>query len=856
MGYAPEEYQSKNVLTRGNVGASYSYGIDNRIEPMLKISPLTMLLIRLFSSPVPLVSGPLAGAFRDVVSLVTSRETEFRAPLLLEAASAMPCFVISVIGQGKASLLSALSGLEFMDAKQKPLTIGVNYMPRQTSDSRVVSLINVVALLYAAGDPFSQAIAFISAVSASSTVIVDVADLPGFWRWVTFCCDVICHRLSVAFQSNPINVVFLGDELRLDIADVPRTSTLHALAQACSFHFVSREDPITAMAECLNAKSNTRQTSDMVPLLRKATAVYGAHFDRRGGLVRAEDLFHLSDSFRMCSDVAMAQWLCKLSADLGHCDAQFALATQYEFAKERYLQLAADNGHPMAQWELFLADPSRVNYLNTLASAGHPEAVFKIATTDTGAQSVIPWLLRFQIRGVERASHRLFDIIDYLSPRVAFDQARYWVSRDSSNSFVCYRAAQRHVGHIFPLYRSILLACNRDYSEPADHAEDSLRSELGRGNKSAAVHLAKLISDGEEKVRVLEQGVPAVSALFALMEIYSEDATANADRIYEFARDTILATPYPTDKSQKAQDQLIRLLQQEDLSDIIQKRAEVAELMLDESNNSFNHDPRVVASFLDGYCRDTAEILVIRAKMATTQGERDSLLREAGHKADPRNIPLRAEIECLSRLRGPYHGLAMERRRFVFDKLGSREIPTSSMVIFEYCIREVVSDDSDIWQQFLRSLVLAIGAFGITKDRETADEIWRVIDVHGLEGFPMLGDPALRQAQADFLRFKVESAQNDEDEAIALCLLADNVQSDRDMAVLLLKRVFLLPPARFNAVKKLPKYLPLFLKLLNDGREDDLSGKVLRRIDSEWPGNENPELLREVSRYPRFSHYY
>jgi hypothetical protein len=235
------------------------------------------------------------------------------------------------------------------------------------------------------------------------------------------------------------------------------------------------------MTELVNASTNAHPTLEVVPLLRRAASIFGAHFDRPGGLVLAADVFDLAEQLRARRQLSAAEWLCRLAADRADRDAQYALATLYDVDDaEKYLQLAAVGGHASAQWDLFCTDPSRGDCLEGAAAAGVQAAVLRLAA-ERHPPSVVPWLLRLQARGVAEATDRLFDVLDHLSPQNAIAQARLWLPRDPAQALACYRVGARGLGHDFGLYRAILLACNRGYPEPAGASAKSLRAELARG---------------------------------------------------------------------------------------------------------------------------------------------------------------------------------------------------------------------------------------------------------------------------------------------------------------------------------------------------------------------------------------
>jgi hypothetical protein len=276
--------------------------------------------------------------------------------------------------------------------------------------------------------------------------------------------------------------------------------------------------------------------------------------------------------------------------------------------------------------------------------------------------------------------------------------------------------------------------------------------------------------------------------------------------------------------------------------------------MLDDPESPFCHDRTAPESFIDPSDDDPPEILLVRAKMATTSAERKALLLEAERKVDPANARIRAEMECMLFTMVAPASAREPIWEFLFERLAGGDVPRSLVDVIAHCICEVTANDAKEEARLLWSLVLASGAFGLEQDRARAEEIWQSVDIKTAETFPPIGIDVLCEAQAAFLRKKIEIAQKEEDKARAMCLLADVLQKDRWLATVLLKQVFLCPVKRFNAVKCLPRYLPLLLKLLMNTMAGDLCRRVLERIEQEWPLGTNPDLRSQIEPYRSCGH--
>jgi hypothetical protein len=99
----------------------------------------------------------------------------FQIPLLLDASPSAPAFVVAV-GSAAAALASALTGIGLTPLPANSVAIGANSVP-------ISGLTHVVGLLFDAAAPLAQGVAFLSAVIASDTVVLDVADVALLWAF-------------------------------------------------------------------------------------------------------------------------------------------------------------------------------------------------------------------------------------------------------------------------------------------------------------------------------------------------------------------------------------------------------------------------------------------------------------------------------------------------------------------------------------------------------------------------------------------------------------------------------------------------------------------------------------------------
>jgi hypothetical protein len=764
----------------------------------------------------------------------------------------MESFVISVIGESDGVILSRLTGVEFSVVTDKLVTIGVNYVPMPQD-----RLVNIIGLLYTSQTPMVQAIAFLSAVLASNIVIVNICDLAAIWTNVQFCCDVISERIQLVWQEER-DVIVLGKEIPFDLTGVPESSALHFLLRICRFHFFASAPDFEKMTEVIKANAGFRPTRDAVALIRRATAIAGANHDRPGGLVQASDVFELSEEFRTrpSPDLPKATWLCKLAADAGDRNARYSLASIYGAGE--YLQQAADHGHPEAQFRIFLADSSKIDYLVQAAAAGYSEAVFKLASVPEHSESAIRGLLLLQELGNTSAKEALFQFIDQLPPRTAMTQARLWLPTDPMKALACYQAARRSLPHDFRLYRSILVACNLQFPSVQDESEAGLRAALANDNKLAAAKLAELITDPAEKLAILEQGIPAASAFFGLISIYALDLEENGDRLYECSRDGILASPSSTPDCHTTLDQLYILLEGDEFSDPVQKRVEIANLLFEGFDSPFTKGQRDPEVFIIASDDDPPEILAVRARMASTVFESKNLLKTASRKVGKIDSRLKGEIRWLQyenskspkRLkRAAVCGISKAQVAFAFAQLEKPEIDSGATDLVVRCVLETSEEGSSLGAQYLHSLALWNGAFGIESNRPRAEVIWRTISLEEMEKFPVVRSNQLATAQSEFIHTKWAMAESEEEVARAISALVERIQADNHFQAVLLKQLYLGPESRFNAVKCMPKHLTAFKRALTETRQHTLFEAVNARIGRESPEYANPTFHEPTHMY-------
>jgi hypothetical protein len=295
--FTPIEYASCCVRDASALEKFRAYEQTNGVTFSVRVddgsyqTPVSSVLLKLFSVPEVVISRPLRA--RDAASAVLRREVEFWVHPLLEAATKMNTYVASVISVDGAALASGLTGAEFA-ARDGTATVGVTFVPLfdEIDNETITSLINVVGLLFVARDPLAQAIAFIGAVATSNTVVVDTPDIALFWSQVKMCCDLICENFGVIFSISHVTVILAGDqEADLELADVPESSALHTLQQSCRFIFIPHEElsaeSVASVEGCLDARENAHLTNDAILGMRKAVALFGAHFDLPHGLVTA-----------------------------------------------------------------------------------------------------------------------------------------------------------------------------------------------------------------------------------------------------------------------------------------------------------------------------------------------------------------------------------------------------------------------------------------------------------------------------------------------------------------------------------------------------------------------------------------
>jgi hypothetical protein len=130
------------------------------------------------------------------------------------------CFVISLIAENSgASLLSQLTGIPFAQSPSDTLVIGTNIIQDD---------VNVIGELCNVCDMETPAIAFISAVSGSNTVIIDVKDFQELWNEMIYSCDTVWVEYGVQLQLSQIQIIIVGNSQPLK-SEFPEGSFAEAL---------------------------------------------------------------------------------------------------------------------------------------------------------------------------------------------------------------------------------------------------------------------------------------------------------------------------------------------------------------------------------------------------------------------------------------------------------------------------------------------------------------------------------------------------------------------------------------------------------------------------------------------------
>jgi hypothetical protein len=730
--------------------------LEDCIKKKIAILPFVM---KLFSFPTVVASDASTNDSFE------KRQKEFVVTPILTVTLEMDCFVISMITGSHLSVLNNLTGIEFAYQRPKTLAIGVNHLPGQ-------ALINVVALSFAVSDPINQAGAFLAAVLSSRVVILDTDDFAGFWRGLLLLSDVLATKFGLSLPTSEVEVLVLGTEQPIP-SDIPASSIVSKLLQLCKFRFGDSPN-------CLKVSDNLPKTSAVLPRLRDSAALFGASAD-------TDDVFRLSQTTKQRD---LSEWLLRLAADQGNAAAEYSLATALK--SDEWLRRAADHGYPEAQWQLYLQDPSLVNYLDQAAASGHIEAVIKKVADPS---PILAKLGRHD---------RLFELLDTLSGQIALDEAKFWLPKDPTKALLLYRAAKTDD---FPLYRSILLAYNSQFSPVEDTSELGLRTALDSGNKLAAAPLATLVDDPVEKKRILSLGLPTQSAFFGLAALETE-----GDLIYEYARDGLLAGS--CECSEVQHDYVEKCFSGEiAVSDPAKVRLEVARLLTDGEPNGFVKNPDVVLSKPQE--SDDPEYCLIWAGMTDDVGvclqavnRATGVIRGGLEFLLARLVPGREKEYIMA---AAEDGFPEAQSQYALSVVQAHDPDDAQKSLALRCFEERSRDEAEVACRYCWGLFLAGGAWGVGKDLRRAWELWRGI---GLAELRSIGIDAefFRPALPSFCEFLVETAESDTDHVHALQHLAQVIgeeNSDEELKMLLLKRVYL--DVRVNMVIASPKDLDALL---------------------------------------------
>jgi hypothetical protein len=795
-----------------------TYAIVNSNLPLEEKIAASAIIVKLLTVPTPLSSGQSRQVVQLSMAEVLPRfAMSFSPPPLLVIAPSMSSFVVTVISECNLRIIRGLTGIEFGDVRENSVVVGANFLPTLTI---------VVGLLITAAVPLDQAIAFIAAISVSSTVIVSTNDFTSFWNCIVICCDHICDTFSFTF-AGAVNVLVLGPEAPLDVFDAPESSAIHRLKQVCRFHFSSDEtsyDP-----QILIPAVNSRPTPATIVGLRKVSSFLQARWSDPREFITAHMLFEDAEKARS-TDIAKSLWLCKIAESSNDIDAQYALGTRYGLSQGdslRHLLLAAERGNPDAQWRVFEIDPTRIDLLDQAVEAGHPNAIIAKSLQIPEFSAALPFLLHAQSLGSEVASTRIFEHIHNIPPVIALQQARHWLSTDPERAFLFYRSAR---ANDFRLYRSILVACNNRWQMPEVTTESELRSLLSSGNKLAAAKLAALV-DETEKRNILESGLPAYTAYAELAQL--PEVSEDPDLLYEYCRDGILASPTVTSESNSLQDCLLAILEESSPA----KRVEIATLILDHHDTPFTHDPAAPLTFLCPADGDPPDLLRIAARVYGLLGDRSAALHllQQAHSAASDNFlrgaiefdllavtPSSEHLELLEQ--SAAHGFPKAHAMRAVNVLLETHLTDEDIFNVAQSLR--FASTTELSARFPYSLLLAVGAWGLPRDLTQARALWRDINIRDIN-LEIIKHGPLGRGIMRFALDRMLNSSSDEEFVRAIYIFlrghcAAEIPKDLDLRMVMLKELYMTP--RFKATKELAtQLLPILLTML---RMDDANREL------------------------------
>jgi hypothetical protein len=818
-----------------------------------KSIPWTLLFIKFCSVPEVVVMAPIApdDAF-------ARRQCTAFVPALLAALPTGKCFSVSYVGTNGTGIISSLTGMEFTCRRNGTMSVGSTILPvakaapglfdkqGKFTPGNVANLVNVVGSLFTVSGATAQAIGFIAAVLMSDVVIVEVEELNGFWEEVKFSCDFVLWKFGLSFSRAKVDVFVIGGK-ELEIVGIPETSSVHDLCGVCKFQFVSRGEVDKIIGGSMKIGSNLQVTSGFVGDLRKSCGLFGSFVDIGSSMISVQDVFDHSEKYRRTGDVSKSEWLCRQSAQKGSIEARYSLCDCYkieESERSSFLEGLALSGHVESAWKIFTEDKSRIDCIDICVSHGHVEAKIEKARS-IGGSGAIDILFEVAKSGNEDANELLYEYRNDFNGEVADWQSRYWVSRDAWKSYLCYNIAKKkQVDQDFKHYRLILNSLSHQYSEPSDLSAEGLRRSLNCGNKLAAVHLAELLDDGDAKKAILKEGLPTRPAFFALGMMYFGDIDPPYDVIYECYRDGILAEESVTTESTEMQEMLMGFFRGETgpVSDWPGIRLELARFLTDPAPNSFSKEPsQILASEILDDDLPEFDLLWLKHKYEEVMASRSPQLSELCQRVEKSIVkasgsPFQGELEYLSikfdssiskhRLKlAADHGCADAQLELGRTLLNETQVDEASAAV-EY-LRSCPLPGG----QFLYSLIIASGSYGVTKDLPRAREIWRTISAIQRDDVP----ESLRPARIAFAFAKWQQAQDDDELACAMYDIVaqsmrdvdcvDSWEHDSHLIYILLQQIYLNP--RVQGIRRFPKHVSVLVRELNKRQEAEIAMRVI-----------------------------
>jgi hypothetical protein len=172
-----------------------------------------------------------------------------------------------------------------------------------------------------------------------------------------------------------------------------------------------------------------------------------------------------------------------MAADRGDRGAHYSLAISKEMLESEaasYLHRALEAGHPDALWRIFLSNPEKIDRACHFLFPSQLSASFD--------QSAIA------------------DILADLAFDRASAQASSLIESEPLKAFLCYRIGLIANPHNFQLLRSILIACGSMSPIKSWSNAEELLTAIKSWNQLAAVELARMIKNRDEKFKFAELG--------------------------------------------------------------------------------------------------------------------------------------------------------------------------------------------------------------------------------------------------------------------------------------------------------------------------------------------------------------